>query len=302
MPAKEATFSENARSSYRMFLDKHISPSLGDMLLTEITPAMLTKLLLDFQKAGYAHATTIKLYNVLNGVFQMAFLDDTIPFNPMLKVKRPAPRKAEQIETVEQAYTVDEMQYIFSCLEKEPLKWRVFVRLLADTGIRRGEACGLCWDCVNFTDNTVTIKRNLQYTPAKGVYMETPKNGKSRLVDVDTDIMSMLRDLRNSQSAKAISRYVFTQEDSFEPMHPQSPTRYFKKFGQRYGIKDFHPHKLRHTSASIAITHGADVVSVSERLGHSDTSVTLRMYAHANEESIRRAGQIARDALKQKQA
>ena len=178
----------------------------------------------------------------------------------------------------------------------------MFVRLLADTGIRRGEACGLCWDCVNFADNTVTIKRNLQYTPAKGVYMETPKNGKSRLVDVDPDIMSMLRDLRNSQSAKAISRYVFTQEDSFEPMHPQSPTRYFKKFGQRYGIKDFHPHKLRYTSASIAITHGADVVSVSERLGHSDTSVTLRMYAHANEESIRRAGQIARDALKQKQA
>ena len=29
-------------------------------------------------------------------------------------------------------------------------------------------------------------------------------------------------------------------------MHPQTPTRYFKKFGQRYGIEDFHPHKLRH--------------------------------------------------------
>ena len=38
------------------------------------------------------------------------------------------------------------------------------------------------------------------------------------------------------------------------------------------------------------LTNGGDVVSVSERLGHSDTAVTLRMYAHANEESIRRAG------------
>ena len=82
-------------------------------------------------------------------------------------------------------------------------------------------------------------------------------------------------------------------------MHPQSPTRYFQKFGKRYNVKDFHPHKLRHSSASIAIVHGADVVSVSERLGHSDTAVTLRMYAHANEESIRRAGQIVRDVLKQ---
>ena len=81
-------------------------------------------------------------------------------------------------------------------------------------------------------------------------------------------------------------------------MFPQSPTKYFRKFGEKYGIKDFHPHKLRHTSASVALTSGADVVSVSERLGHSDTAVTLRMYAHANEESIRRAGQAVRDAVR----
>lgn len=95
-----------------------------------------------------------------------------------------------------------------------------------------------------------------------------------------------------------MSKWVFTQDGTPEPMHPQTPTRYFHTLGKRYGIEDFHPHKLRHTSASIAITNGADVVSVSERLGHSDTAVTLRMYAHANEESIRRAGQIVRDALK----
>ena len=81
-------------------------------------------------------------------------------------------------------------------------------------------------------------------------------------------------------------------------MFPQLPTRFFKKFGERYDIADFHPHKLRLSSASIAITNGADIVSVSERLGHSDTAVTLRMYAHANAESIRRAGQAVRDAIK----
>lgn len=131
-----------------------------------------------------------------------------------------------------------------------------------------------------------------------GVYITSPKNGKSRTVDVGPDVLKLLQRLRVEQAGKAISRYVFTQEHSPDVMNPQSPTRYFKKFGQRYGIEDFHPHKLRHTSASIAITNGADVVSVSERLGHSDTAVTLRMYAHANEESIRRAGQVVRDALK----
>ena len=98
MPTKEVNFSENTRSSYRMFLDKHILPVLGDFLLVDVTPAMITKLLVDFQKTGKSHASTIKLYNILNGIFQMAFLDDSIPINPMLKVKRPAPRKDEGVD------------------------------------------------------------------------------------------------------------------------------------------------------------------------------------------------------------
>ncbi|MBR6108566.1 MAG: tyrosine-type recombinase/integrase [Clostridia bacterium] len=57
-------------------------------------------------------------------------------------------------------------------------------------------------------------------------------------------------------------------------------------------IHNLHPHKLRHTFASIAITNGADVASVSETLGHSDKAVTLRMYTHANEESKRKVSNL----------
>lgn len=299
MPTKETTLSENARSSYRMFLDRHILPILGDTLLTEVTPAMLTKLLVDFQRTGKSHATCVKLYNILNGLFQMAFLDDSIQINPMLKVKRPVPRKDEAaVDEAEKAYTVDEMRRILKCLKEEPLKWRTYITLMADTGIRRGEACGLNWSDVDFNTLTVTVRRNLQYTPSAGVYEAAPKNGKARVVDIGADTAVLLKQLRSEQASTCMSRYVFTQDGSPEPMHPQTPTRYFRKFGKRYGVEDFHPHKLRHTSASLAITNGADVVSVSERLGHSDTAVTLRMYAHANEESIRRAGQTVRDALR----
>ena len=299
MPTKEATFSENARSSYRMFLDKHIFPVLGDVLLVEVTPAMISKLLIDFQRAGYAHATAVKLYNILNGIFEMSFLDDSIPMNPMLKVKRPTPRKGEQSkEESDKAYTVQELAYILSCAAQEPLQWQTYISLAADTGLRRGECCGLQWGDIDFKAGAVTVRRNLQYTAAAGVYATSPKNGKVRVVDVGPDTLALLKQLREKQAESCLSKWIFTQEGTAEPMHPQSPTRYFQKFGQRYGVKDFHPHKLRHSSASIAITSGADVVSVSERLGHSDTAVTLRMYAHANEESIRRAGQIVRDALK----
>lgn len=298
MASKEATFSENARSSYRMFLDKYILPVVGDMLLKDVTPAMLTKLLLDFQKRGYAHASCVKLYNILNGIFQMAFMDDSIESNPMLKVRRPAPRKDEQaVDETEKAFTVAEMNNVLACVEQEPVKWQVFIHLAADSACRRGELCALQWQDVDWQTGAVTIRRNLQYTPAKGVYETSPKNRKTRRVDVGEQTIALLRQLRQQQAETCMSKWVFTQEGSAEPMHPDSPTRYFKTFGRRYGIADFHPHKLRHTSASIAITNGADVASVSERLGHSDTAVTLRMYAHANEESIRKAGQTVRDAL-----
>ena len=97
----------------------------------------------------------------------------------------------------------------------------------------------------------------------------------------------------------AISQYVFTQEGSAEPIHPQSPARYLQNFARKYGVQGLHPHKLRHSFASIAITNGADIASVSEKLGHTDKAVTLRMYTHADQESIKRASQIFRDAIKQ---
>ena len=169
---------------------------------------------------------------------------------------------------------------------------------MIDTGIRRGECCALQWKNIDLATGAITIAGNLCYTSAKGVYLDTPKNGHTRTVYVREHTLSLLRQLRMEQSQKCLSTYVFTKEASPEPMHPHTPIRYLKKFSERYGIPDLHPHKLRHTFASIAITNGADVASVSEALGHSDKAVTLRMYTHADQESINQATQIVREAIK----
>ena len=124
------------------------------------------------------------------------------------------------------------------------------------------------------------------------MYETLPQNGKTRVVDISSDVAALLQELRQSQLVTV--RWAFTQDDSPEPMHPVYLTRYFLRFGKRYGIEHFHPHKMRHKSASLAITNGADVVSVAARQGHSASSTTLRMYAHAYEDSIRRVGQTVR--------
>lgn len=298
MPAKAVRCSENTRSSFQGMLNKHIYPVLGDIKMPEIKSAQITKLLLNVQAEGKAHATVVKIYNILNLLFKMAYLGDMIDRNPMDKVERPRPRKEEVCSGEVESYTAEELRYILQCVDKEPLKWRAMLHLLIDTGIRRGEACGLQWKHIDFANHSITIAGNLCYTAEKGIYLDTPKSRKIRTIDIDPAITALFWELRLDQSQKAISQYVFTQEGSSEPMHPQTPTRYMQKFAKRYGIEHLHPHKLRHSFASIAIVNGADIASVSEKLGHADKSTTLRLYTHADQESIKQASNIFREAIK----
>lgn len=298
MPAKAVRCSENTRSSFQGMLNKHIYPVLGDIKMPEIKSAQISKLLLNVQAEGKAHATVVKIYNILNLLFKMAYLGDMIDRNPMDKVERPRPRKEEVCSGEVESYTAEELRYILQCVDKEPLKWRAMLHLLIDTGIRRGEACGLQWKHINFANHSITIAGNLCYTAEKGIYLDTPKSRKIRTIDIDPAITALFWELRLDQSQKAISQYVFTQEGSTEPMHPQTPTRYMQKFAKRYGIEHLHPHKLRHSFASIAIVNGADIASVSEKLGHADKSTTLRLYTHADQESIKQASNIFREAIK----
>lgn len=302
MPEKAIRCSESTREYYQTQLNLHVYPEIGDLRLTEVSPAHLNALLLSMQAGKYAHSSLIAVYTTLHQLFKSAYMCDLIEKNPMDKTQRPRKTKerlkADRIE----AYSAEELCYILQCIDSAPLKWRAMIHLLVDSGLRRGEACGLQWRYVDFENGRITIAASLNYTPSKGVYLGTPKSGKLRTIDVAPEVMALLKELRNEQASKALSQFVFTQENTPEPMHPQSPTRYLMRLGKRYGIPDLHPHKLRHSFASVAITNGADIASVSEKLGHADKAITLKMYTHADAASIKRAGDIFREALKEKKA
>ena len=80
-------------------------------------------------------------------------------------------------------------------------------------------------------------------------------------------------------------------------MNPATLPSIFRIWGEKYDIDNFHPHKLRHSMATISIANGADVVSVSKKLGHSTPSITLDVYSHANEEAQRRANDVLAKAI-----
>ena len=164
------------------------------------------------------------------------------------------------------------------------------------------------WKEIDFTNQEIRIAKSLNYTPNKGVYLSDTKSGKTRIISMKSDdpgaaaiyceFFQMLKDLKKSQchqkenvvkiDSERPKNWVFRQEDSANPMHPTSPTRFFKVFGDKHGIENFHPHLLRHSFVSIAIAEGQDVVAVSRTAGHADARITLQVYAHANTESVRK--------------
>lgn len=298
-PTKKIVLSKKTYSDYCSYFRLHILPYFADFTLSEITPRMITARLLEFGET-HKHNSTIKLYVILSTFFDMALMDDTIEINPMQKVKRPKQQKEEKLNngSTVKSLSLDELKHVLKCLELEPLKWQTYIYLLFDTGCRRSELLALNWGDVNFDTGILQINKSIGYTPENGEYITTPKNGKSRTVDIGEKSLSLLKALHKAQLNNGIlSQWVFTQDGCAERMFYNSPTGYFDSFGKRYGVENFHPHILRHTSATLSILNGADVTSVAARLGHSDVSTTLRFYAHANQESIKKVGDTVRNLI-----
>lgn len=294
---KASNIAESTRDGYQRMFDNWIYPAIGDKRITDVTPDDIDSLLQNLKDSGKAHTSCVKCYVVLAGLFKRAYKKDVISTNPMDKVDRPKPRKGELISDEPDSCTAEEARYILQCLEKEPLFWRAYVQLLIDTGCRRGEITALTWTAIDFKSSQISIISNVCYTPAAGQYLDTPKNRRKRTVDIGPETVALLKQLRHDQVEHGISKYVFAKKGNpSEPMFATAPTRYLASFSKRYGIH-IYPHKLRHTYASLAITNGADIASVSENLGHADTSVTLKVYTDANAESRKRASDLVRDAI-----
>lgn len=294
MPQKRATAARSSVRTYEVNLRLHVLPTLGDSLLGEITPPMITALFYELQAEGLADKTLNLIWNITGEIFSTAVQDEILDHSPMQKARRPAASKDAKVDQDKKAYTAEEMLRVLEAIGQEPLVWRALALLLTMTGLRRGEACGLQWDCVDFATGEITVKRNLQ--PCKGgVYVTTPKTGRERTVLASPVVLDLLHQLRQEQPVTV--RWVFARPHSTEPINPNAATNHFRQVGRRYGLEGFHPHKLRHTFASIAIEQGADIAAVSKCLGHSTIQTTLAVYTHTNQAATRRAASKVWQAL-----
>lgn len=309
LPRLALRASQYTMDVYRRAFKNHILPAFGNMVLDKVTPAQITALLLDLQSRGYKVSSREKIYTILQGFFGSAFEDESIMINPILRVKRPKPTAAEGVKGSPPAYTADEVSAILKAADDLPVKWHTLFLLLCETGCRRGEALGLRWSCVDREKGTITFDQALGYTDRTGFFTKPPKNGRTRTVYVSPALIALLSDLRKEQEAETgkdypgiaphsgSANYVFQIDPTGAPIRPDTVTRKFERFGQLHGFDNLHPHKLRHSFASIATEYGADIAAVSAALGHTNPATTMRIYTHTNTEAMKRAGSLVQNAI-----
>lgn len=228
-------------------------------------------------------ATTVWAYHrFIHTVLALAKQEKLIASNPADDVILPKKPKSKVT-----TYQTDELVMIRNAAEQEPIKWKMMIHFLMITGCRRGEVVGLQWSRVNWADSSVLIDTNLQYTPERGVYVETVKTDEERTIKLPKETMDLFRQYRVWQLETRIkcadrwenTDYVFTGEFG-GPMAPDTLSGYLQRFEEKYHLPHIHAHKFRHSMASVLYFAGADPVSISKRLGHAQVSTTQDMYAH----------------------
>ena len=235
--------------------------------------------------------TVLAYHRFLSAVFSFAVKEGVIQENPAAKASPPQYRKSEP-----EYYQPETVREILRKLKNEPLKWRLFIFLLMDTGCRRGEIAGLKWDAVDMENGIIDIKETLLYSPPRGTYADTPKNHKSRVLGISPQTTTLLKAWKAEQDRQKTNAaelwtdtgYVFTNEYGVQ-LHPDSGTKWLDEFARRNDLPHLHPHAFRHTAASIMISEGIDIVTTASELGHASPAITANVYSHVINEQKRKA-------------
>lgn len=168
--------------------------------------------------------------------------------------------------------------------------------VLADTGMRRGEACGLPWTETFLNDSRLHVGAARVQVGWEVAELRPKSDAGWRDIPLDGKTVSTLRRWRKAQLAERLAwgedwtdtGLVFTREDG-TPLHPDTATDTFERLAFAAGLPPVGLHALRHGWATYALLAGIDITVVQERLGHASSKITRDTYTTVLSELSRTA-------------
>jgi integrase len=289
-------------ASYRKNIRLHIDPYLGALAIARLTGSMVDAWMRKLEASGRADgqgglsARTVRyVYTILRSALGDAVKQGRLSVNPTDRSTPPSPSEARPPEM--QAWTAAELGRFLGWAEAQDPDLAMGWRLLAATGMRRGEALALRWRDVDLDAGRLAVRRSVGVVKTKGagerLVEGSTKTGRSRVVDLDAGTVAALRAYRAARGLLALDlvrdpALVLSNLDGTH-RHPERFSRRFsgqvaqarKALGEER-LPGIRLHDLRHTHASLLLADGVPVKVVSERLGHASATITLTVYQHVH--------------------
>ena len=238
-------------------------------------------------------AETIKGYRrILRTLFNEAVRYEWIAKNPVCSTKIGASGSNTSLRSVpeKEVFSFSEARAFMAKLNELPheeIYKKIPIKLMLLTGLRIAEVCGLRWSDIDFTKKVIHVKRNRLYTKEFGIYEKAPKTATS-LRDVpmpdalicDLIIYMDWFRLADEHFDDRLDEYYLAVNVYRLPVFPHSVGQYLKRYEQEWKMKKVTCHGLRHTYCSLLLAQNVPIQTVSKYMGHSDSTVTLKVYSH----------------------
>ncbi len=280
-----ATCKESTVDSYRDLLKLHVLPIFGDLKLGEINRGKIKDFIASKINAGYSASSVTHMRNAISNILNKAVDDQVIPTNTALRLGKIVKKsngdenggENEKVNPFTKEETIILLNTAWTHFRKEfPLTLVLF-----RTGLRIGEALALKWTDFDFNSRFIHVQRGLSR-----MKIQTPKNGKTRRVDMSPQLAKVLRAYQTECKKKGLAlglgqapEYVFTNEKGgFIDVNNWRKT--FNKMLAKAELRRIRIHDTRHTYATLRITKGDNIADVSKQLGHHSVRLTLDVYYH----------------------
>lgn len=265
--------------------DNHILPKFEGMFIDKITLSYCQKVVNEWYKTYKKASLLISIYN---RILAFAKTKNYCDENPMLDIIRPKNQETEEYEAP--FYEKDELNHFLSIVqETDDLQYITAFRLLAYTGLRKGELHGLQWRDIDFQRETLSVKRVLTRGENNEYSFQLPKTkSSSRTISLDSQTINLLQQYKHYQKEQMF-RYGFNTNKKEQLLFSDKNNKYLKleyfnrKLNQiikKNRLPHMTIHGFRHTHCSLLFDAGVSIKEVQDRLGHSSADTTMNIYNH----------------------